>query len=277
MASVVSKPRKETSLKPKHRRVLKNLSKTFHALGINIQAHIESFELDEEELNEIRKIYGTSTFLGPRERTMLRETISNILSVMKAVVVLEELIAKQVAPYVHHAAMRRAESPDVLAVKTLHKIYSKPFQTRGVTLKSALPQIRKYLLGSFANEQQLIFKKYQRLLGAIEANMEDLQEIEARKEKISAKISSKLSSQTEEIRQMLFEDIYYLTRDIAQLYDTRVELYKWLVEADKSVSPRLLPMLEVELNDVLAIRNYYIDSYKTHLKYLTELYIVEEK
>ncbi|HIJ98211.1 TPA: hypothetical protein H1009_03930 [archaeon] len=68
-----------------------------------------------------------------------------------------------------------------------------------------------------------------------------------------------------------------MTRDIAQLYDTRVELYKWLVEADKSVSPRLLPMLEVELNDVLAIRNYYIDSYKTHLKYLTELYIVEEK
>ncbi len=276
MASAASKPRKETALKPKHRRVLRNLSKTFHALGVNIEAHIESLEIEEEELNDIRKIYGTSTFLGPRERTTFRETVSNLLSVMKAVVVLEELIAKQVAPYVYTAAHKRSKVPDLIALRALKELYSKVFQRGAVNLKTSLPQIRKYLLGSFANEQQLIFKKYQRLLGAVEANMEDLQELETRYEKLSPKIRDKLIGQLAEIRGMLYEDIYLLTRDIAHLYDIRVELYKWLIDADKSSHPRILPTIEMEFSDVLAIRNYYIESYKNHLAYLTKLYMGEE-
>ena len=224
----VSKAKKEHSLKPKHRRILKNLTKSFHAVGINIEGHIETFELEEEELNEIRRRYGTSTFIGPRERTMLRDSISNIISVIKALVVLEELVGKQVAPYVFTAAQKKEQTPDLLALKTLRALYNKPYQKRAAVLKTALPNIRKFLLGSFAQEHQLIFRKYQRLLGAIEANLEDLMEIENRADKISPKIRSRLIGQIAEIRTMLFEDIYYLTRDIAKLYDIRISLYKWL-------------------------------------------------
>ena len=276
MATAVSK-KKVHSLKPKHRRTLKNLSKVFHGLGININDHIETFELEEEELNGIRKKYGTSTFLGPRERTLLRDTISNLLSVMKALVVLEELIWKQVAPYVYTAAHQKSQSPDLVALKALRFLHSSTYQQRAVTLKSALPQIRKYLLGSFAQEQELIFKKYQRLLRAIEANLEDLIEIELRQEKISPKIRDDLLKQLSFIRQIFYEDVYYLTKDIARLYDIRVEIYKWLVDADKAAIPRILPVLEMEYDDVLAVRNYYIDSYKIHLKNLAQLYMEAEE
>lgn len=270
--AAASKKKKELALKPKHKRTLKNLSKLFHGLGINIGDHIETFELEEEELDEIRKTYGTSAFLGPRDRTMFREIISNLLSVMKALVVLEELLWKQVIPYVHTAAQKKEESPDLIALGALRELHTRTYQKGAVNLKSALAQVRKYLLGSFAHEHELIFKKYQRLLRAIEANLEDLAEIEARQEKVSHMLRGDLLKQLAFIRHIFYEDAYYLTKDIARLYDIRVETYKWLIEADKAVSPRMFPMLESEFADVLAVRNYYVDSYKTHLKNLAELY-----
>ncbi len=272
MAAAVSKKKKATSLKPKHHIRLKNLSKLFHGLGVNISDHIETLGLDENELAEIRKEFGAKSFLGVNDRALLRDVLSNLISLMKSTVVLEELLWKQVAPYVIAAYNRKFRPTNVIGLRALREIHKRTFHDKAADLKATLPSARKFLLSSFMQEEEFIFKKYPRLLNAVEGNLEDLVALEAKHEKIPQKARSDFLKQVKYVRQMLHDDVSFLTKDIAKLYDMRTDVYKWLIEADAAAVPQILPTLEKEYRDVLSARNYYIDNYRIHLRNVAEIY-----
>ena len=273
MIAAHSDEKKQAGLKPKHKRSLRNFAKLLHGLGVNISEHIETLELDEEELKQIRQRVGKETFLKPVDRTRMKQILGKAYDAMRSSVHIEDALWEDVAPFTFAAYQKSMFSHDLILLRAVREVHSGWYQKRASELKVVLPEARRFILASIANEHAKIFQQYPKFLGNIETVVSELLDLELKYEKSAHPLKEEFSELNKLLRKTLHEDAYFITKDIARIYDLRIEVYKWLVEADKESSPRILPNIEEELSNLLAARSYYADSYKEHLRNMSEIYL----
>lgn len=264
---------RKSSLKPKHRRNLKKFAKLLHGLGVNVSEHIEKLELDEAELKDIREKIGKDTFLRPKDRINLKLLLKKIYNLMEATVRLEDTLWEEVAPPIFAAYRKKMHSSGLILLAALREIHKGLFQKKITNLKAGLPEIRNLILASVAKEHETIFQKYSGLLKAIERTVSELLEVEFRYTYAAHSAKNEFSELNSSIRKILHEDIYFLSKDIAKLYDMRTAIYNWLIEADRMAAPAMAPTAEKEKAQLFAASRFYVSTYKQHIKNISQIYL----
>ncbi len=264
---------KQAELKPKHRRNLKKYAKLLHGLGVNIEEHVERLELDENELNEIRAKFGKESFLKPAERTKLKQILTRVLNLMRIFVRFENTLWEQVAPLTLAAYQKEIFSTDLIELKAVREIYSGLYQKKAAQLKVDLPAARSFLLSSIAIEHQELFNLYPRLLHDVERVISDLVDFELRFANTEHSLKDEFLELNKNLRKLLHEDAYFITKDLAKIYDLRLSVYSWIVQTDHEIQPHIVPSAPHEKEQLISARNFYLGTYKQHIQNIAQIYL----
>ncbi|HIJ98890.1 TPA: hypothetical protein H1005_03015 [archaeon] len=264
---------KQAELKPKHRRNLRKYAKLLHGLGVDVSEHVERLELDEKELNEFRAKFGKETFLKPADRTKLKQILTRVLNLMRIFVRFEDTLWEQVAPLTLAAYRKEIFSTDLIELKAVREIYSALYQKKAAQLKVDLPAARSLILSSIAIEHRELFTLYPRLLSDVEKVISELVEFELRFAKVEHDLKDRFLELNKNLRKLLHEDTYFITKDLAKIYDLRLSVYNWIVQIDHEVKPPIIPKAAEEREQLISARNFYLGTYKQHVQNIAQIYL----
>lgn len=271
MAAAYSKKKRE--LKPKHRRNLRKYATLLHGLGVNVSEHIEKLELDESELKEIRAKAGKETFLRPAERSKLKEIFTRLLNITRAFVKFEDTLWEKVAPLAIAAQGKELLSTDLIELRAVHEIHTGLYQKKAAQLKIDLPAARSLVLSSIALENRELFNLYPRILGSVEKVVSELVDLEMHVLETEHSMKDEFLEMNKKVRTLLHEDAFFITRDIAKIYDMRLGVYNWIVKVDSEVKPPIIPQAENERKQLMMARNFYLGTYKKHIQNIARIYL----
>lgn len=267
------------NLREHHHEAISDFTKALHALDIDVKDHAKKLGLEEAELKELEEEFEKANFLKKTDKRKLRKILKELTSAIGELVAMEVNLWSGTRPFTQNANYLRLVAKNVNSLELLKKIHKRGHKKTIDDLKTRIPKIRKWLLASMSIEHSGIrgkyggiFPVYSKLLNKIEKNCKSLIDLENSWGKKGGDARLKLFRVHDDLRKILHDDIQQFSHDLIETYDIRLNVYEWLISADKKLSKRTSPTLEKEYTDLYQIQKNYLKAYKAHAERISELY-----
>jgi len=242
--------RKKRVLKPKHRRHIANFAKTAHALGANVKKHVSDLEIEEAELTALEKETGKIPGINATDKKKLQDLLEDLRKFAEDFVAIDEAIWSDVKKFTNSA---------------------RKIQFFAYLDKTTVLRIEARILESVYHEHQKVFKQYPKLLASAEKCCSSLLRLEGRI-KTKRKALPLIKGVNANLRRVLNEDVYGVSKDILQVYTTRLKVFDKLLRSAELKYTDIAPRLTQERKQLSAVNRHYLNTYKKHTRKIREIY-----
>jgi len=264
-----SKPTAKRKHKPAdhHAKYMKDLVLHLHSLGVDVQQHVDSLHILEEEILEIER--ESESFIPEADHEQLNHLLENLMVVSETILVFNVILYNHTRPLVNQA---------------YDKIFSKTAQLshalklgkneEGLHLghpSVLIPQLRTLVDTSLVNETEIL-KTYPDLLVLLESTLKELTKLEKKWGAKGGDVRIELIRLNHAVRKLIHDDISIFSNEMLSLYEARMEIFDYMITLQKYRGEGVYPNLVKEYRNLVELRRNYLNLYSQHIDELNKLY-----
>lgn len=255
----------------RYRSHLKTFTATLHNLDIDVEEHLELFEVSENDISRMKdRLAGFD--INDAEREKLKKIFEDILFVVDNLLLMERNLWTNIKPWVREAEVIRVNMSHPSSLDIVKLFSKKLHKNQKSKLNNQISAMRNRLLSSINLEHKTFFKTYPQILEQTESLTRDLVKLENKWRKKKIEIPQVFIDINDIVREIIHEDIAEVSKDVFHMYKLRSQAYTAMIDTASKSKPGLVEKLKEERKKITAVGKIYITLHDDHHDKLLELY-----